>query len=381
LICPNFDDKQTIVETKRLYFIDTIRAFAILMMLQGHFIDTLLATQHRDTSNMGYITWQYFRGITAPVFFTISGLIFTYLLLKAKDKGTLSLRIRKGLIRGFMLIGIGYSLRIPIFRWLTGSFGTYFLVIDVLQCIGISLLLIVCIYLLAQKNTLVFSIGMFCIATVLFLCEPLYRAYAAEGISLFFANYLTKANGSVFTIIPWFGYMAYGSFVSTLFYRYGILPKFKTMTVASLFIVGSVLLFFSTDLLLWLFSVVDYWLFFEVANYNYLFIRLGNVLLIFGLFYSLESYTKHPVILKIGQKTLSIYVVHFIVLYGSFTGLGLNRILGKSLTFLEAFFGAIFFLVIVSFISIHYTKIMTPFYLFIKEKANHLKMLVPFLKK
>ena len=99
------------MESKRLYFIDAIRAFAILMMLQGHFIDTLLAIEFRDDHNLAYNTWKYFRGITAPVFFTISGLIFTYLLIKAKEKGTLNYRMRKGVIRGLMLIGIGYALR------------------------------------------------------------------------------------------------------------------------------------------------------------------------------------------------------------------------------------------------------------------------------
>ena len=57
------------------------------MMLQGHFI-TLLAVDFRDTSNLAFQIWQYFRGITAPVFFTISGLIFTYLLMKANKNGT-----------------------------------------------------------------------------------------------------------------------------------------------------------------------------------------------------------------------------------------------------------------------------------------------------
>ena len=99
------------MQLKRLYFIDAIRAFAILMMLQGHFIDTLLAVEYRDANNLAFNTWKYFRGITAPVFFTISGLIFTYLLIKAKEKGTLNRRMRKGVIRGLMLIGIGYALQ------------------------------------------------------------------------------------------------------------------------------------------------------------------------------------------------------------------------------------------------------------------------------
>ena len=32
----------------RLYFIDIVRAIAILMMLQGHFVDTLLDPQFRN---------------------------------------------------------------------------------------------------------------------------------------------------------------------------------------------------------------------------------------------------------------------------------------------------------------------------------------------
>ena len=129
------------MNSERLYFIDIVRAFAILMMLQGHFIDTLLSIEYRDVSSTAFQIWSYFRGITAPTFFTISGLIFTYLLLKAKEKGNEKLRIKKGIIRGFFLIGVGYLLRAPIFKWLSGKFTTYFLAVDVLQCIGLSLIL------------------------------------------------------------------------------------------------------------------------------------------------------------------------------------------------------------------------------------------------
>ena len=365
------------MEIKRLYFIDAIRAFAILMMLQGHFIDTLLAIEYRDPDNIAYSTWLYFRGITAPAFFTISGLIFTYLLTKAKEKGTLSMRIRKGLVRGLMLIGLGYALRIPIFRWLSGDdFGTYFMVIDVLQCIGLSLILIVFVYLLTQKKTVFFSILMFGLGTLIFLCEPLYRTYSAEGIPLFFANYLTKVNGSVFTILPWFGYMAYGAFIATLFYGYLTRPKFKTGLITGFFVTGLVLVYGSTPVFLELAKLTNWTLLTEVANFNYLFIRLGNVLVIFGLFYAFEAYLKQPVVLKIGQKTLSIYVIHFVLLYGSFTGLGLNQILGKILSPLEVVFGAVCFLVTVSLISIYIIKANTHVYKYITDKLHDLKTVI-----
>ena len=130
-------------------------------MLQGHFIDTLLNPVWRDDSYLAYNIWSYFRGVTAPTFFTISGLVVLYLLFKAKDKGNDKKRIKKGLTRGIMLIGIGYLLRVSFGSWLTGYFDTYFLVIDVLQCIGLSLIILIGLYLLTRKNSLVLAIVLF----------------------------------------------------------------------------------------------------------------------------------------------------------------------------------------------------------------------------
>ena len=363
------------LKTNRLYFIDAVRAFAILMMLQGHFIDTLLAVEFRNTSNLAYQIWQYFRGITAPVFFTISGLIFTYLLMKANKNGTSNERIKKGIVRGLMLIGIGYALRVPIFRWFSGSFDTYFLVIDVLQCIGLSLILIVFFYKFVQQKVLVFSVLMFCLGGVIFITEPLYRTYTAENIPLFFANYLTKTNGSIFTIIPWFGYMTYGAFIATLFYSYINSPKFKSTIIFVFLTLGLFLVNGST----WVFQKIYLWtdiqLISDVANFNYLFIRLGNVLVIFGIFYAFERFLKQTLILKIGQKTLSIYVIHFIVLYGSFTGLGLNRIFGKNLNPTEVIVGALLFLSSVSFIAIYRTKANSFLYYKIRQLTQKISSL------
>lgn len=138
------------------------------MMLQGHFVDTLLSNSYRNINSIPFTIWSYFRGITAPTFFTISGLIFTYLLLKAKERGEVKVRVKKGLIRGLFLIFVGYLLRIPFLRWLTGNFNSYFLVVDVLQCIGLSLILIIAIYFLSNKKTIVFSIITLVLGSVIF---------------------------------------------------------------------------------------------------------------------------------------------------------------------------------------------------------------------
>ncbi len=343
------------------------------MMLQGHFIDTLLDVSYRDTNNMAFKTWEYFRGITAPAFFTISGLIFSYLLIRAKHNGNETIRMRKGLLRGLMLIGIGYSLRIPVFEWLIGKFNSDFLIIDVLQCIGLSLIIIVIIYRLTFKKTLLFSILMLLFGLTIFITEPLYRYLELPNVPIVFANYFSKANGSIFNIIPWFGYVAFGAFISTLFYRYLERPRFKIAIVTSFFIVGVLLITQSSWLLMQFYYATDIELLKDVAYYNYLFTRLGNVLILFALFYSAEQYIKQTVILKIGQKTLSIYVIHFIIIYGSYTGIGLHQLIGKRLLPWQAVIGAIVFLTIVCTISFYYVKTNAFLYSGIRKIIDKIK--------
>ncbi|WP_292890816.1 heparan-alpha-glucosaminide N-acetyltransferase domain-containing protein [Nonlabens sp.] len=344
------------MKTDRLFFIDAVRAFAIVMMMQGHFVDTLLAPEYRDMGSSIFQVWSYFRGITAPTFFTISGIVFTYLLMKSKKKGLAPERIRKGLMRGLLLIAIGYGLRVPIWDWLTGTFNNSFLIVDVLHCIGLSIIITVGIYYLTFKKSLIFSILMLVLGISIFIMEPWYRDLDTSGIPLVFANYLTQSKGSVFTIIPWLGYMSIGAFIASLFYRYFGREKFKPIIVSAFIIVGTVLIYNSSYLLMKLYYWSDILLFKQVAYYNYLFIRLGNVLILLGIFFALERFLKNQLIFKIGQKTLSIYIIHFVLIYGSLTGFGLSILLSKSLNPYQATIGAVFFVIIVCLISLYGIK-------------------------
>ena len=361
------------MQTNRLYFIDAVRAFAILMMLQGYFIDTLIDPVFRAPNHTAYQIWSYFRGITAPTFFTISGLVFTYLLLRANAKGNDFPRIKKGLLRGLLLIAIGYSLRINLLNWLTGHFSTRFLVIDVLQCIGLSLIILVCLHVLFKNYSYLFSTILFVIGCICFLSDPLYRNLDIQNVPLIIANYMTKINGSVFTILPWFGYSAFGAFLSTIFFRHVHRARFKLFTIITFFITGYFLIYHSSWFLIKLFYMTDIEVLKLSANYNYLFTRLGNVLVLFGIFYLFERFLKQSIITKIGEKTLSIYVIHFVLLYGSFTGYGLKYFLNKSLNPTEAILGAIIFLAVVCFISFHYAKTNAFIYNLVRKITDRVK--------
>ena len=344
-------------KTKRLYFIDAMRAWAILMMLQGHFIDGLLDNTFRDVTNPVFAIWKYFRGITAPVFFTVSGFIFTYLLVKGDTRGINNPRVKKGIKRGLELLFIGYLLRMNVFGLLQGEFYDSFYLVDVLHCIGLSLLGIIGIYLLTQKYKKAFFPGfLLTITLLLFLFEPLYKNWGFTFLPDALANYLTKSNGSVFTIFPWFGYATFGGFVSLLFVKFKNFKHLYPTAIAAATIGGMGLIFGSSELFLKLSGITGMQMFADVFFNNYLFIRLGDVLLVFAVFMILRRILDNAMVLKIGQSTLSIYIVHFIILYGTFTGLGLYRFFHHALHPAIAVSGALIFMVISTYSALQYEK-------------------------
>ncbi|MBT8205050.1 MAG: DUF1624 domain-containing protein [Eudoraea sp.] len=344
-------------KTARLFFIDAMRAWAILMMLQGHFVDGLLDNAFRDSSSTFYNLWKYFRGITAPVFFTVSGFIFTYLLIRVPQKGFSNPRVKKGIRRGLQLLFIGYLLRLNLFGLFKGQVYDAFFLVDVLHIIGLSILGIVAVYLLTYKRSrLLFPGVLFALAGILFALEPVYKEWTYPFLPDALANYLTRSNGSVFTIVPWFGYTAFGAVLSILFTRFKDYKQVYAWAIPITALTGLALIFYSSPLFVWLNENTGIALFEKIYSNNYLFIRMGDVLVVFSIFMFIRRLVTSQVILKIGQNTLSIYVIHFIILYGSFTGLGLYRYFHHSLSPAVVIPGAIAFMVVCSYTSLLYAR-------------------------
>ena len=345
------------VKSNRLFFIDAMRAWAILMMLQGHFIDGLLDPLFRDPESTTYTTWRYFRGITAPVFFTVSGFIFTYLLMRAPQVGFENPRIKKGIRRGLQLLLIGYLLRLNIFGLFKGELYGSFYLVDVLHCIGLSILVIVGFYLFSShRKSFVFPSLLIGTTLLLFLFEPVYKEWSFGFLPAGLANYFTKANGSVFTILPWLGYTTVGAFLSIWFTRFKNHSKLYPIAISAAIVTGTVLVFYSSPAFTKLYEITGISLFQLIQSNNYLFIRLGDVFLVFAVFMLIRKLLTHTTILNVGASTLSIYVIHFIILYGSFTGLGLYKFLHHELSPWWAISGAVGFMILCTVLALQYGK-------------------------
>lgn len=308
----------------RLQFIDAIRAYAILMMLQGHFVDTMLAYRFRDLENALYSTWFFMRGMTAPIFFTVTGLVFTFLLLRDGRPIKENERIRKGIRRGFFLIFLGYLLKVNFPAFLIGWFYKSYPALDVLHNIGFALLALIGLYCLHLVSKISLPLLYFGGGIFIFLINPTWIAYEWDFLPIVLRNYFDADNGSIFLPVPWLGFTLLGAglgwhlFHKTYLYRTWYWP-------AILLISGLTIHFFSTKGLLLLNQWTGWENFLQLAYDNVLFWRFGHVLIIISLFIFLEKIiTFPPLMLKIGSETLTIYATHYVVLYGTWLGIGIK---------------------------------------------------------
>jgi len=338
----------------RLTFIDALRLFAIIMMLQGHFVHLTLDINSVSQEHWLYQTWLFGRGNTAPLFFSISGFIVAYILLQKEGKA-LKKQYFKNLKRGITLVVIGYVLRLHLGTLFSGKINQTFLQIDVLHCIGLTVIaLSSCIYLLRKSNSrslkALFFIGLACL---IFLLDPVREELNFTKNAAFIFNYLTQDYGSVFTLFPWMGYAFFGAGLSTLWNIKTISTHAKTgfMLVFGWILINSSLFF------IWCHEITEILVFKEVAYNNYLFIRLGYVFIIIAIFNSISIQLKLPKPLNILSKnTLTIYVIHFALLYGSWFRFGIKQLFYHNLPPFFSALGAVLFVLCCCGICISYIK-------------------------
>ena len=123
-----------------------------------------------------------------------------------------------------------------------------------------------------------------------------------------------------------------------------------------LLLIGFTLIFLSSPVFLTLYETTAIELFNLIQKNNYLFIRLGDVFVVFSVFMLFRKFMTDRTVLRIGANTLSIYVIHFIILYGSFTGLGLYKFFHHELSPTIAISGALAFMVVCTYLSLLYDR-------------------------
>ena len=124
----------------RLGYVDWTRGLAVLLMMQTHAYDAWLSPAARQTS---FYRWsRLLGGYPAPLFLFLAGLSLALLGEGLHRRGAGAETVRVGVRRGLEVFG--YAVLFRLWMFATGGFGqpTDLLRVDVLNCIGLSMLLV-----------------------------------------------------------------------------------------------------------------------------------------------------------------------------------------------------------------------------------------------
>lgn len=336
----------------RLTFIDLARSLAIVMMLEGHFTGATLSNDFRTSDFPLYNAWLFIHGITSPLFFTVSGIIFTYLLsADIRTSYWKNPRVKKGYKRVAELLFWGYFLQVNLLAiyksfWYNQPLDTSWLgAFHVLQSIAVGIFLLLVLY------------GIFRLIKVI----PLWVIYTLAGFAVFAVNgylehyiYIQRnlvkggfieqpyyipidapafiqnmlyGKFSEFSFIRYGGYTLLGGAIGTIIRHYN--HKIISIRAAAVFIASGLGFFFlSFPVLQWIDELLykQRWELLRIQVFNNpAFVGLGIILCLLGLLILVNRFinVKPNLFLKMGQNTLSIYIVHVIILYEGIFGLGI----------------------------------------------------------
>jgi len=189
----------------RVWFVDALRLVAAFQMLQGHTLAALLAPEVRHGA--WYTTWSNVRGLTSVAFLFTAGMALYFAIARDFASQSSSGASARRSVRALRLVALGYLLHAPLPALLMAASVSpgelrELEAVDVLQCIGVSLLLLELARLCAPSlRVWLFLVG--CGAVVFALGTPWAHQWAEHAQPRAAATYLGPVFGSQFPLWPW----------------------------------------------------------------------------------------------------------------------------------------------------------------------------------
>ena len=307
----------------RYVYIDLLRGWAVLVMIETHVTNTFLVPAIRFQP--WFATLNFINGIVAPSFLFVAGYSFAIVgQRKWNDYLSFNGVFWKQVGRILQIWAVGYALHLPFFSFHKLAFligwdeWTSFWPVDVLQCIAVSLLLMLLLVLIA-RNHRVFLILLCVSGCVVAFASPFVSTMNVDrALSLPFSNYINSVHGSLFPVFPWMSFVLFGGAAGELFgFLKTKMPEGKFFM--RVFAVGIALIFLSIIANLQpmkVFPPHDFW----TASPEFFFIRMGIVLIILSTLWLWEraAHSGKSVVSLLGSESLVTYTGHLLVIYGLF---------------------------------------------------------------
>jgi uncharacterized membrane protein len=307
----------------RLAFIDLLRGWALLVMIEVHVFNAFLLPYFRATS--WFHVLNFINGLVAPSFIFISGFVF----LLASQKKLESFRafgsaFWKQLGRIGLIWVVGYWLHLPFFSFhrtiseATDAQWLSFYQSDVLHCIAFGLITLFLSRLLIRNDrtyrTFLFSSGLLVVLATMFLWDIDFTTLIPAP----FAAYLNGKHYSLFPLFPWMAFMLFGGYVASGYIRAREQQKERNF-ILRFAVIGMILIMIcsiGSELPIQIHIDSDA----VSANPFFFVLRLGIVMLLLTVcwFYAEYRKTEKSFVLDVSRESLMVYAVHLLVIYGRF---------------------------------------------------------------
>jgi uncharacterized membrane protein len=321
----------------RLAFIDLLRGWALLVMIEVHVFNAFILPHFQTTS--WFQVLNFINGLVAPSFIFISGFVFLLASQKKLESfRTFGFAFWKQLGRIGLIWVVGYSLHLPFFSFHRSIIDSTeaqllsFYQSDVLHCIAFGLLVLFLSRLLIRNDkayrTFLFSSGLLVVFATMFLWDIDFNTLIPAPL----AAYLNGKHYSLFPLFPWTAFMLFGGYFASGYIRAREQQKEKNY-ILRFAIIGMILVIVSS-----IAGELPFRVPFSSeeisANPSFFFVRLGIVMLLLTAcwFYAEYRKTEKSFVLDVSRESLLVYAVHLLVIYGRFWN-------GRSLYF---YYGSMF---------------------------------------
>jgi acyltransferase len=323
--------------SQRLESLDVLRGIAVVIMVLGHSVDSVLSPAARVTDL--FRVYDAVRGFTAPLFLFISGLAFMVATERRwEEYRTPGPIVAKRLGRILFLLVVGYALHLPYFSFekvvigATSAELAQFFQVDVLHCVAVTLLVLQVIVMVGRTPAVAAGVAAG-LATGIGLAAPvLWSSDLSGSLPRVLTPYLNAQQPSVFPVVPYTVYMLAGAVVGRLYL--GSRAKGTEQVVLGRVLVisavGAMLGMISALVPAQVYPLHDWW----KANPGLILIRL---FVVFTLAASVLSAGRLPhafsrPLVVLGRASFLIYAAHLVLVYGSSANDGLMQLVGQRLT-------------------------------------------------
>lgn len=331
----------------RLVFVDLLRGWATIFMIEVHVFNAFLTADLKNTAWFGILN--YINGLVAPSFLFVAGFVFVVASdRKLEEFRTYGRAFWRQLSRISLIWIIGYGLHLPFFslyRTIYDSTPAQWLLFfqsDILHCIAVGLVIVFLgrIYIRRDKNYQTFLI---IVGTALVLIAPLiWEVDFSAHLPGYLAAYFNDKQDSIFPLFPWLGFLMFGA-VAAFAHRNARasgteVQYFRRLTViAAGLLVGGSLLEDVPHHVPFISGAIR-------ANPFFFASRLGCVflLLVACWYYAEWRKTERSFVLDVSRESLMVYAAHLLVIYGRFcNGNSLAYWYGATFTTLQSVIAAL----------------------------------------